>query len=437
MILFVAFAAAVGCRLRAERVATAPALPSTHFEVPGRLLRIASLSFDSLVADVLWIRFVAAIPLRPADPAEGRVLASQLNAVVELDPAFRSAYYQGSIILGVMGNQPCSALRILDRGMERFPDDWRLPFQAGYNCFVEVQDPECAARNMQRAASLPGSPGWLPALTARLMAEATQEEAAIDYLRAQLERTEDPRLRDRFEQRLAEAYLARDLRRLQEAVDTYRKRRRIAPSGWEALVGEGLLPGPPGRDPFGGEYGIDGRGRVVSSSGREPLRAFVRQHQFVGEVGERILEERVIARLPAEFGFPPFIRTGVEAVEAHSGSLVSALRGLETLIRHDLTRTKADRLDLRVLQARTLLRMDLDRLRAAWRILLRESAPESVSIERIAAEAGVPLHDAFGSPFRLGEDGQPSPDARRHPIVAISSHGGHSYRSAEGVAACQ
>src|SRR5205085_9310744 len=101
-------------------------------------------SYDSLAADILWIRFLQQLPLRPADDDLGRQLASELQAVVALDPDFRVAHLEGSALLSILSNQQCAALKIAQEGAVRFPNDWRLDFQAGYICFSELRDTECA-----------------------------------------------------------------------------------------------------------------------------------------------------------------------------------------------------------------------------------------------------------------------------------------------------
>ena len=92
---------AVGLRV-AGAAPTRPLIPDQPRPgLPTEYLRIVSLGFDELVADVLWLRFLQNIPLeRPSDSTRDW-LANQVESVVALDPSFDPAYVHGGTILGV------------------------------------------------------------------------------------------------------------------------------------------------------------------------------------------------------------------------------------------------------------------------------------------------------------------------------------------------
>ncbi len=397
------------------------ALPESHVALPVAYARIGALAFDGLAADLLWLRFVQAVPLQPADEATGRMLANRLQAVVNLDPDFRSAYYHGSVLVSVLGNQPCAAVEVLEQAMRRDPTDWRLPFQAGYNCFAELGNMECAARQMQRAAALEGAPPWLPGLVARLLSDASRRDAAIEYLEGQLKRTDDPRLKERFAERLREAVLARDLARIDDAVRTFRRTNGHLPASVEILVAEGILPPLPARDPFGGSYVLGENGRARSTSGRSGLKTFNTQSALTGDVRERMLEERVVARLGVEGVGRPGRSPLVAAVEARARLLGASLHGVESFL--PLVEDEDDRIRLRTVEARVLIALDLERLRKAWIARLREDPSALPSIDALHDRAGTPEIDPFGTRYGLAPDGKPVPAESRHPFVAVSGDG--------------
>lgn len=401
--------------LRAVAAGSTPVVPpAMRYQLPAAYLRMFTLSYDSIVSDVLWIHFVQAVPNRPADPPLAAALASELRAIVELDPQFRAAYLHGSILLTVLGSRPCDSLEILERGMERSPGDWRLAFQAGYNCFAEIGDPVCAAHHMQRAASIPGSPAWLPALVARLLSDSTQHDGAVEYLQRELSRTTDPRLKERFEERLNEAMLGRDLARIDAAARAFRQKNGRDAETLEQLVAAGSFPGGLSPwDPFGGTYSLR-EGRAYTTSGRQRLTAFRREHQLVGRFEERLLEESVIARLSKDIGKPWWLRSARDGLAASAGLVESTLQGIETAIGWS---EPGDIANLRQTQARAMLRHDLNRLEGAWLAILREDSSRKPTIEEIAARAGVDVVDPFGTRYRFGDAGEPSTAADR---VALS-----------------
>lgn len=411
--------ASVFARREAERAVMAVAIPNAAIDLPVSYVRLIALEHDSALADLLWIRFVQQVPLKPADEALGRSLAQQLEGVVALDPAFRSAYTQGTVLLSVLGNQPCPAVRIAEKGIERFPGDWRIPFQAGYNCFAELGDPVCASRHMSYAATLPGAPPWLPALVARLLADASQNDAAIEYLQLQLQRTTDERLRERFGERLREAELARDLARIEAAARRHRTEAGTPAASLEALVAGGFLAPLPPTDPFGGRYELLPDGRARSSTGRTGLKTFSRENVLLGVFSERLLQERLAARIFGAFEASLRLRLpyldALERAEVGEGT-VKALAAVMPFVDEER------RANLQLLQARALLRRDVEKLRRARLALLREGA-RTDDLASILARAGVEPTDAFGTPYRMFE-GLPSPGASRNALFAVSTSEG-------------
>lgn len=389
-------------------------------------LRIATLNFDSLAADVLWIRFIQNVPDTHADPVLGEWLGRQLSAVVELDPHFRASYLGGTVLLDVLADQPCESLRILEGGIRRFPLDWRMRLQAGFICFAELSDTPCAVTHLRAAAASPEGPKWLPGLVGRLLAESSQTEAAIEYLRVELARTTDPRLRVRFSERLQEAYLTHDLEKIGAALRTWRLRNEgSVPASLQVLVAEGLLPSVPAADPFGGHYEIGPDGNVRSTSGKVALRAHRNDSPFYDSVEERLTEERVLARLPATLqGNPPWLLFPVDRLHAASGHFEYVAKALEVLdaTDPDELRTK-ERLGLK---ARLLLRVEVEKLRASHLVLLRDDPARTWSIADIRRHAGVPAADPFGGPYRLDAKGRPSADSRRRSLMLMNEGEGGS-----------
>lgn len=420
----VAMAVAGIARRTAESRATElPVSVLRAVRLPDEWSRIAALGFDAVVADALWIRFMQRLPLRPAGPELGAALASDLQTVIALDPQFRSAYVHGSVLLSVLGDEPCAALEVATLGESRFPEDWRLPFQAGYTCFVELSDEACAARHMQKAASIEGSPRWLPALVARLLSGAGEAEAAIDYLRAQVATASDPRLKERFSERLNDALLTRDLRSLDLARRRYQREQGEPPPSLDALVTAGLLDAIP-VEPFGGRYELVG-GRIRSTSGRGELTAGVLE----ALTDTKFLELRVVARAGEYLSDMPMavLAPGAARLAARASDAAAALEALELMARLEEDPGRLAR--LRVLQARSILQLDLLRLKRAQLAWLQAHG-RAPSLEELLAATGVHATDPFGSPYRM-DGGIPSSDTANAPITFVKQSSGRRIQESE------
>jgi len=161
----------------------------------GGHLRFMSLGFPNLYADALWMRAIGYFGAHALTDQAYPWLFHILDQLTTLDPQFRHPYYFGGIVLAVAAEHADESVRILEKGMEHYPGDWRFPFYAGFSTFYYLRDPARAAEYMNVAASLPGSPEYLPRLAASLLAESGRLEAAVRFLLTMAENTQDEGLR--------------------------------------------------------------------------------------------------------------------------------------------------------------------------------------------------------------------------------------------------
>lgn len=161
----------------------------------GRHLKAISLGFGNIYADFLWMRAIGYFGAHALTDQEYPWLYHILDQVTTLDPPFRYPYYFGGIALAVNKNDPEQSIKILLKGMRNYPGDWRFPFYIGFNYFYTLRDPQRAATYMNYAASLPGSPLYLPRLAASLLASSGRLEAAIRFLETMAEGARDEEVR--------------------------------------------------------------------------------------------------------------------------------------------------------------------------------------------------------------------------------------------------
>ena len=83
------------------------------------------------------------------------------------------------------------ANRLLRRSLEFHPDVWQNYFYLGFNHFHYLGEYQEAARALEDATRLPGSPAYLPRLVARLKSETGDIDIAEVFLRQLLETTAD------------------------------------------------------------------------------------------------------------------------------------------------------------------------------------------------------------------------------------------------------
>ena len=247
-----------------QRMAT-PKLQRFMYLPQGEYLRVAVLGYEQVVADFLWIQAIQAMGERKVSEEAGRWIAHALDVITTLDPLFVRVYEAGGIALTTLVGMPEESNRILEKGMQRNPEVWTLPFYIGFNYYFEYADDLKAAEYISRASRLPGAPAYLASLAARLYVSVRTPETAIELLGQLYEHTADENVKKVLEQRLKEVVVERDLQLLEEAITRYRELYKRAPVTLENLVGPGLLHELP-REPFGGWYRYDPQTQSVRSS---------------------------------------------------------------------------------------------------------------------------------------------------------------------------
>lgn len=145
---------------------------------PPELIRYFAFGFPDLYADILWMRLIQDIDFCSSEKGlpvydgkkkyrcETGWSYKMTDAITELAPRFLKPYeISGSIMSVIMGDK-LGAKKIYDKGVERFPNNWKMHFYAGYHYLLELKEEEKAAKLLRRAADL-GGPFWLYALSAK------------------------------------------------------------------------------------------------------------------------------------------------------------------------------------------------------------------------------------------------------------------------------
>jgi hypothetical protein len=168
----------------------------------GRFLRPACLGFDSLVADLLWIKAISYFGGHYLTDRSYKWLYHILDLVTTLDPQFRYPYEFGGIILALEGGSPEQSTLLLKKGIKHYPEYWRLYFYLGFNLFYYQGDFQSASRYITKAAQLPGHPPYLPRLAASLLTTSGQKNTALSFLKQLYENTEDEWLKHQIKMKI-------------------------------------------------------------------------------------------------------------------------------------------------------------------------------------------------------------------------------------------
>jgi len=150
----------------------------------GPLAERLALGFDSIVADVYWIRAVVYFGGQRQATQQNQFdqLFPLLDLVTSLDPHFRIAYRFGSIFLAEPypggAGQPDLAIQLLEKGIAADPRRWEYVQDIGFIHYFWKRDFDQAAAWFKRATDIPGAPEWLGPLAATTLAEGGSRESS-------------------------------------------------------------------------------------------------------------------------------------------------------------------------------------------------------------------------------------------------------------------
>ena len=270
-----------GTQRQLERTgALQPTAQTFRYLPKGDYLRLGSLGYNQLIADLLWLKAVQVMGDRGAEQRDAEWLYQAFDAITTLDPKFDYVYQLGGVFLGVLSGRADLAVQLLAKGTRENPDLWRLQFYLGFNEFYYLGHFKEAAEAMAQAAALPGRPDYVQMLAARLYAEAQEPGLALEFLGRMYEESKDEQVRAQLLVRMKEVMIERDVRMLNQAIEQFTARHHRAPQTLNDLIVGGIVSSLP-EEPLGGRYYIDASDhRVKSSSRPEGLRVKLPEQQL-------------------------------------------------------------------------------------------------------------------------------------------------------------
>ncbi len=161
-------------------------------------LRISTFGYARAASSTLWLRFLQHTPPKKVEKDQVSWIYLDLLAVSELDPEFYFTYEFGGIFLSVITEDKLGAEKILLKGIERFPDKWRLRAYLAYHYLFEINEPEKAGEQFYQAAKLPGAPALMAIRASSFLDKSGMTKEGISLLKEMYESSEDPKVKEKL-----------------------------------------------------------------------------------------------------------------------------------------------------------------------------------------------------------------------------------------------
>jgi len=238
---------------------------SAPFVPPDRrLVKLATLGFHTLLADVYWLReiqYYAEVSDRKEFPED---LYAMTQFITDLDPRFAIAYYFTGVNLTIEGGSSVEIIAILDKGKQNCPTYYPIPFQLGFYYYFVTRDNQKAADNLELAYQLSKVPIYA-LLATRLRSQAGSPELAIRFLQEMIKRTENEKMIERLNQRILELQANILERDLTAAAAEYHRRYGFYPTKLQVLAAAGIIRGLPPHPVAGHHFVFDPQTQKVKS----------------------------------------------------------------------------------------------------------------------------------------------------------------------------
>jgi tetratricopeptide (TPR) repeat protein len=234
----------------------------------GKLMKVMSLEYAPLLADIYWTRVVQYYGNKHAQrQANLELLWPLLDITTTLDPNLLISYRFGAMFLSQAppagAGRPDLAVKLIERGIQTNPDYWRLYEDLGFIYYFDLKDYKKASDAFLEGSKKPNAQLWMKVMAAKVAAEGESLETSVFLWKDIYNSTSDPSVKKNALMHLQLLKVKEDCKQLDLLADEYAKRFGKRPARMSELVQAGLLQGIPG-DPLGFAYifGEDGKAEL-------------------------------------------------------------------------------------------------------------------------------------------------------------------------------
>lgn len=130
-------------------------------------------SFKRMLSSLLWVETLMRSDLDHYDKNDlNNWMYRRLNLITNLDQRFYKAYIYGGIYLSIIKDDEMAALKLYQKGLKEFPDDYFLNFNMGFHLYFEMNEAVLSIPYFEKAVNDPRAPTYLKSLIAKLKSES-------------------------------------------------------------------------------------------------------------------------------------------------------------------------------------------------------------------------------------------------------------------------
>ena len=234
----------------------------------GSTVKKLSLEYGPLMGAIYWTRAVQYYGEKHRLQERGLdLLWPLLDIATTLDPNLLVAYSFGSMFLSDAAprgaGRPDLAVKLLERGIQANPEEWRLYQDLGNVYYFDAKNYSKAAAAYEEGSKNPHAFIWMKVMAAKIAGEGRSLDTSYFLWQQVYETSTNKDIRQNAEVHLRLLKVDLDLRTLDQFLDEYEKRTGKRAKRMSELVEAGLLKRVPSDS--------DGFPYVVGASGKAEL----------------------------------------------------------------------------------------------------------------------------------------------------------------------
>ena len=221
----------------------------------GQYLKLATFGNSSLLADMIYvwaIQYYSDYTI----PDMYEYLDHIFSIINELDPSYLDPYDIGAVIAAYEAEDLDLALKILDRGLEKNPEQWLFPYMAAHYAQMIKKDHKLAQEYYKKAMNIEEVPPIVERLYANAIFKSMDYKRALQTWLEIYKTAEDERTKKIASNHIYNITATIDIQKINEAIEKFKESYGHNPMELSQLVRAGFLDSLP-KDLDGKEYIYD------------------------------------------------------------------------------------------------------------------------------------------------------------------------------------
>lgn len=223
----------------------------------GQYLKFATFGNSSLLADLIYvwaIQYYSDYTI----PDMYEYLDHIFSIINELDPSYLDPYDIGAVIAAYEAEDLDLALKILDRGLEKNPEQWLFPYMAAHYAQMIKKDHKLAQEYYKKAMNIEEVPPIVERLYANAIFKSMDYKRALQTWLEIYKTAKDERIKKIASNHLYNITATIDIQKINEAIEKFKGSYGRNPMELSQLVRAGFLDSLP-KDLDGKEYIYDSK----------------------------------------------------------------------------------------------------------------------------------------------------------------------------------